>query len=189
MVSLFPMAQKSSADGHPFAHDSSINAQIVSNISALSYGHTNGYLLGGDIINDQAECNGSTQFGEYIDANSINGEALNGLQTHSQIFIAICGIALRLSGGLRTFQQLWEFLLDGGDARVRVFSSRYNVAAFHDSIGKHGTVIIEYGYFLDEDFGAFDFSFFQYAPDGGRTSRSTSSAHAGGGKGMLRRRR
>lgn len=48
----------------------------------------------------------------------------------------------------------------GGDARGRVPSSRYNVAAFHDPTGKHGTVITEYGYFLEEDIGALDTSFF-----------------------------
>lgn len=42
----------------------------------------------------------------------------------------------------------------------RVPSSRYNVAAFYDPTGKPGTVVTEYGYFLDEDIGALDTSFF-----------------------------
>ncbi|KAJ4411015.1 Type I Iterative PKS [Gnomoniopsis sp. IMI 355080] len=76
--------------------------------------------------------------------------------------IAICGMSLRLPGGLTTPQQLWEFLLEGGDARGRVPESRYNVAAYHSSTGKPGSVATEYGYFLDEsvDLGALDTSFF-----------------------------
>jgi acyl transferase domain-containing protein len=76
--------------------------------------------------------------------------------------IAICGMALRLPGGLTAPQQLWDFLLSKGDARTRVPESRYNVSAYHSTTGKPGSVATEYGYFLDEsvDLGALDTSFF-----------------------------
>lgn len=76
--------------------------------------------------------------------------------------MAICGMALRLPGGLRTPQQLWEFLMSKGDARTRVPENRYNVSAFHSTTGKHASIATEYGYFLDEsmDIGALDTSFF-----------------------------
>ncbi|KAL8728036.1 MAG: hypothetical protein Q9181_005486, partial [Wetmoreana brouardii] len=72
-------------------------------------------------------------------------------------------MAFRLPGGLSTAQQLWDFLLTKGDARRPVPESRYNVSAFHDPSGKPGTVITEYGYFLDDDLGRLDLSFFAMA--------------------------
>jgi acyl transferase domain-containing protein len=74
--------------------------------------------------------------------------------------IAICGMALRLPAGIKSPQQLWEFLIAGGDARSRVPLSRYNVDAFHSSSEKHARVISEYGYFLEDDLGCLDTSFF-----------------------------
>ncbi|KLJ11109.1 hypothetical protein EMPG_09776 [Blastomyces silverae] len=64
--------------------------------------------------------------------------------------IAICGMALRLPGGLATPQDFWEFLLAKGDARGRVPKSRYNVSAYYSETGKAGSVISQYGYFLDD---------------------------------------
>ncbi|KAL8700018.1 MAG: hypothetical protein Q9224_001157, partial [Gallowayella concinna] len=74
--------------------------------------------------------------------------------------IAICGMAVRLPHSIRTPQQLWHFLLDKGDARSRVPESRYNVSAFYHPSGKPGTVVTEHGYFLDDDIGTLDTSFF-----------------------------
>ncbi|KAI0418327.1 hypothetical protein F5X98DRAFT_373799 [Xylaria grammica] len=76
--------------------------------------------------------------------------------------IAICGMSCRLPGGLMTPQQLWDFIIDKGDARSRVPNSRYNVDAFHSHTAKPGAVRTEYGYFLDDsvDLGALDTSFF-----------------------------
>lgn len=150
----------SDINGHSPVNGSSINGQAALNGSKLSSGYTNGHSIDGETVNGQAGSSGSAQSGEYTNGHSIDGEAVNGVQSHSQRPIAICGMALRLPAGLKTPQQLWEFLLAGGDARCRVPSSRYNVAAFHDPTGKHGTVITEYGYFLDEEIGALDTSFF-----------------------------
>ena len=77
--------------------------------------------------------------------------------------IAVCGMALRLPGGLTTPQQFWDFLLAKGDARGRVPSSRYNVDAYYSDKPKSGTVKTEYGYFLDDesvDLGSLDASLF-----------------------------
>ena len=78
--------------------------------------------------------------------------------------IAICGLALRLPGGLSTPSQFWDFLVSKGDARARVPEGRYNVDAFYDKTGtKPGHVRTPYGYYLDEktvDLGAIDASFY-----------------------------
>lgn len=64
--------------------------------------------------------------------------------------IAICGMALRLPGGLASPQEFWDFLVAKGDARGRVPKSRYNISAYHSTSGRPGTIATEYGYFLDE---------------------------------------
>ncbi|CAG8947878.1 unnamed protein product [Penicillium salamii] len=78
--------------------------------------------------------------------------------------MAICGMAVRLPGGIRNDAQLWEFLLAKGDARSRIPSSRYNVSSYHSKSGNHGTSKSEYGYFLDDsiDLGTLDTSFFSF---------------------------
>lgn len=135
--------------------------QAIMDVSTLSNGHALGELNGQkETPNGQVEPNGLTRSDEYTHGRSINGEAINDVRSHSEPLVAICGMALRLPAGIKTPQQLWEFLLAGGDARGRVPHSRYNLAAFYDPTGKHGTVTTEYGYYLDEDLGVLDTSFF-----------------------------
>ncbi|OQE44310.1 hypothetical protein PENCOP_c002G00914 [Penicillium coprophilum] len=76
--------------------------------------------------------------------------------------IAICGMSVRLPGGLHTPQQLWDFLVAKGDARGQVPKSRYNASAYHSKMQKPGSIKTEYGYFLDEsiDIASIDTSFF-----------------------------
>ncbi|KAJ5652341.1 Acyl transferase/acyl hydrolase/lysophospholipase [Penicillium longicatenatum] len=81
--------------------------------------------------------------------------------------IAICGMSVRLPGGLHTPQQLWDFLIAKGDARGTVPKSRYNVSAYYSDseAAKPGSIKTEYGYFLDEsvDLASIDTSFFSMA--------------------------
>ncbi|CAG8955553.1 hypothetical protein HYFRA_00009507 [Hymenoscyphus fraxineus] len=77
-----------------------------------------------------------------------------------EIPIAICGMSLRLPGGLKTPQAFWDFLLEGKDGRTEVPSTRYNISAFYDANGKPGSIPTKYGYFLNDDLGALDTSFF-----------------------------
>ncbi|CAG8903343.1 unnamed protein product [Penicillium egyptiacum] len=76
--------------------------------------------------------------------------------------IAICGMSVRLPGGLHTPQQLWDFLVAKGDARGKVPKSRYNASAYYSDTQKPGSIKTEYGYFLDEsvDIASVDTSFF-----------------------------
>lgn len=110
--------------------------------------------------------NGSTPHDIKANCNQVNGAGsgrphINGeAPSHSQMPIAICGMALRLPGGVQTPQQYWDFLVEGKDGRIKVPESRYNISAFYDPSGKPATVPTEYGYFLDNDLGALDTSFF-----------------------------
>ncbi|CAJ2503554.1 Uu.00g109480.m01.CDS01 [Anthostomella pinea] len=44
--------------------------------------------------------------------------------------VAICGMAMRLPGGISTEEQLWDFLVNKGDARDTIPADRYNVDGF-----------------------------------------------------------
>jgi acyl transferase domain-containing protein len=93
-----------------------------------------------------------------------NGQTTNGITRTSSGAepIAICGMAVRLPGGVKTPEQYWKFLVNKGDARIRVPKTRYNVSAFHSTTPKPAHVASEYGYFLDDsiDLGALDTSLF-----------------------------
>ncbi|ROT42957.1 hypothetical protein SODALDRAFT_288666 [Sodiomyces alkalinus F11] len=113
-------------------------------------GYTNGHTNGDSHVNGTNGTNG-------LDADNIN------INTNDKaIPIAICGMGLRLPGGVSTPQEFWEFLVNKGDGRVRVPESRYNVSAYHETTKRPSTVATEYGYFLGEDvkLGAMDTSRF-----------------------------
>lgn len=76
--------------------------------------------------------------------------------------LAVCGIALRLPGGVSTPEEFWDMLVSKRDARAAVPLSRYNAESFYSSSGKSGLVRSKHGYFLDEsvDIGALDTNFF-----------------------------
>ncbi|KAM0695559.1 hypothetical protein Q7P36_005919 [Cladosporium allicinum] len=81
--------------------------------------------------------------------------------TSDEIFdpIAIIGCGMRLPGGIKSAEALWQLLDERRDGRCRVPGNRYNVEAFHGP-GKPGHVATEYGCFLkDIDLAAFDTSF------------------------------
>jgi Beta-ketoacyl synthase, N-terminal domain len=73
--------------------------------------------------------------------------------------IAICGMAMRLPGGIRDAEGYWDLLYNKRSGRCRVPKDRYNVDAWY-SPGKIGHVASKYGYFLDDiDLGNTDSSF------------------------------
>ncbi|KAF3063606.1 Lovastatin diketide synthase LovF [Daldinia childiae] len=74
--------------------------------------------------------------------------------------IAICGMAMRLPGGVRDADTFWDVLVNKKDTRGPIPSNRYNASAFADRYGKKGAIKTQYGYFLDEDLSKLDTSFF-----------------------------
>lgn len=109
----------------------------------------------------------SASNGELANDHSITSDHTNGHDIESATTtssppepIAICGMACRLPSGIKTPQQLWEFLLTGNDARSGVPESRYSIEAFYDPSGKPGTTKTQHGYFLDENLAGVDTSFY-----------------------------
>jgi len=82
--------------------------------------------------------------------------------------VAICGIALRLPGDIRSTQDLWEALRDGKDLRGPVPESRYFKEGFSDDMGSKGAIETQHGYFLDQDIACFDPSLFSLTEEEAR---------------------
>ncbi|RYP79109.1 hypothetical protein DL771_000087 [Monosporascus sp. 5C6A] len=77
--------------------------------------------------------------------------------------IAICGIAMRLPGGIGSGDEFWDLLVSGRDARSKIPEDRYNVEGFDDSLGEKESIKTKFGYFLNQDLSHFDPSFFSMA--------------------------
>lgn len=90
---------------------------------------------------------------------ALNGQESNGI-TNGFLPIAVCGMACRLGGGIRSPEDFWNFLVNKGNGRVEVPSSRYNIDAFYSPTKKPGTVITRHAYFIDDDLTGLDGSFF-----------------------------
>ena len=86
---------------------------------------------------------------------------LDGFQDSRQIPVAICGMGMRLPGGIHNDRALYEFLINKGDARSVIGDDRYNVDAYYNAYGKHGSISTKHGYFInDVDLSKFDLSMF-----------------------------
>lgn len=72
--------------------------------------------------------------------------------------IAICGMSMRLPGGIRDAKSFWDLLYHGRSGQSRVPSNRYNVDAWYGP-GKPGHVNSKLGYFIDHDLTSADSSF------------------------------
>ena len=74
--------------------------------------------------------------------------------------IAVCGMAMRLPGGVRDAAGFWNMLVSGRDARAPIPSDRYNPEGFNNSLGAKGAIETAWGYFLDDDLATIDTSCF-----------------------------
>lgn len=92
--------------------------------------------------------------------NSASTDAKHGADTVKPEPIAICGIGLRLPGGVRDGDSFWELLINGRDARGEVPSTRFAVEGFDDSLSGAGALPTRNGYFLEDDLSRIDTSFF-----------------------------
>lgn len=98
--------------------------------------------------------------GPNIPVNDVNGhgphakrpsshDAASGDDTAAPIEpVAICGMGMRLPGGVTDPDAFWDMLVNKRDGRCRVPKDRYNVEAWY-APDKKRHVPSEYGYFLD----------------------------------------
>lgn len=95
-------------------------------------------------------------------AGNMNGHATSSAsQNPLAMPVAICGMGMRLPGGIRHESDLYEFLVGKQDARMKMPQSRYNIDAYYSEHGKGGSIKSRHGYFLDDvDLTKFDLSMF-----------------------------
>ncbi|EHK97193.1 putative Phthiocerol synthesis polyketide synthase type I PpsC [Glarea lozoyensis 74030] len=74
--------------------------------------------------------------------------------------IAICGMAMRLPGGIHDDETFWDVLIHGKDTRTPIPANRWNVEGFGPSLGKRGAIKTQHAYFLEDDISCLDASFF-----------------------------
>lgn len=72
--------------------------------------------------------------------------------------IAICGMGMRLPGGITDAAGFWDMLYNGRDGRCEVPKDRYNADTWYGP-GKIGHTASKHGYFLDVDLANIDSSF------------------------------
>ena len=135
--------------------------------------HTNGDSLESALNHTETYTNGDSNGSVLTNgghqeaaANYTNGysKCLGDGPRSAQVSVAICGMAMRLPGGIRDGEALYEFLVNKGDARSITPTDRYNIEAYYNAHGKPGTVTTRHGYFInDVDLSQFDHSMFTVA--------------------------
>jgi hypothetical protein len=77
--------------------------------------------------------------------------------------IAICGMGLRLPGGLRTPSELFDLLVGKKDGKMKIPKERVNVEAYYNASNpkQAGSLATPYAYLIDEDQSQFDTSMFK----------------------------
>lgn len=106
-------------------------------------------------INKASNTNGATGI------NHMNGTSiLNNVQSPTPEPIAICGIGLRLPGGIKDANGLWDLLVNKKDARKVIPANRFNIDGFYSPTQKLGCISFREGYFLDSDLDRGDAGFF-----------------------------
>ncbi|KGO38831.1 Acyl transferase/acyl hydrolase/lysophospholipase [Penicillium expansum] len=91
--------------------------------------------------------------------------AINGIDPKSGFEpkpIAICGMAMRLPGGVHDSGAFWDVLVNGKDTRGPIPQDRYNAQGFTDRTGHKGAIKTQFGYFIEDDLTALDTSFFTF---------------------------
>jgi acyl transferase domain-containing protein len=74
--------------------------------------------------------------------------------------IAICGMGLRLPGGIQNGEDFWQLLINGRDARAEIPTSRFAIDGFDASLSGQAAIHTRHGYFLEDDLSRLDTSFF-----------------------------
>ena len=120
----------------------------------------NGAFRSDHVSKPETNTGSYSNFGNGTHSRELHGAARASKVTES---IAICGLAMRLPGGVNNATRFWDVLVNGQDLRGRIPGSRYNAIGFSDAMGKKGVIKTQHGYFLDEDLGTFDTSFFAMA--------------------------
>lgn len=139
-----------------------LNGHVNDNVNTYTNGHANSHSSG--YANGYANGHANSHANGY-DKGRINGHVnhhSNGVATQpdSKELIAICGMAMRLPGGIHDEEAFWDVLVNGKDLMIPIPSDRWNADGFGPKLGKRGAIKTLYGYFLTDDLSCLDASFF-----------------------------
>ena len=123
------------------------NLRATNGISK-SYGDT--YLNGWHHLNDAKDA--------VTDPGTVESQLKDTTPTFDAI--AICGLGIRLPGGVRSAEDFWDLLVNGKDAQGEIRPDRYDIDSFNGTLGKRGAINTRKGYFLDDDLTSLDASCF-----------------------------
>lgn len=93
-------------------------------------------------------------------------EDLSILARDASMPVAIVGMGFRGPGEATNVNKLWETILEQREAWSSIPAKRWNNKAFyHPDHGRHGTINVEGGHFIEEDVSLFDAPFFNMTSD------------------------
>jgi acyl transferase domain-containing protein len=112
------------------------NGNTSNDLSNILNGHSN----------DHSTTNGYSTANGHSTTNSFtqNGDASPLVEP-----VAICGMSMRLPGGIRNSESYWDLLYNKRSGQCLVPKDRYNIDTFYGP-GKIGHVTSKYGYFLED---------------------------------------
>jgi hypothetical protein len=86
----------------------------------------------------QFALNERREHGEWTKPNGMSmvGDTIHVSNEAVRVPVAICGMAMRLPGGIRTEEKMWNLLINQQDARGTVPLSRYDSKGFNGMIRK-----------------------------------------------------
>ena len=67
----------------------------------------------------------------------------NSWASATDVTVAICGLAMKLPGGIDSEEKLWDFLVNKKDARHRIPEDRYNVKGFQTNTNRRDAAWLE----------------------------------------------
>lgn len=137
--------------------ENSLSADGPLHVNGATNGTTNGFTSNGANGTTNGSMSNGTN-GTHTPNGSKNGDEQQG--NAQTMPIAICGMGLRLPGGIRNDADFLDLLVSKRDARQIVPSDRYNIDGYYDPSGKAGSIKTKHGYFIDVDLAAFDSSMF-----------------------------
>lgn len=141
-------SQNGHANGHPISLRNGANG--MSDQYSFADGHANGLSNGHN--------------GTQIENNPANGHPNSFQDGANETPVAICGMAMRLPGGIHNENDLYKFLFNKRDARSTIGGDRYNVDGYYSPYGQDGTISTKQGYFLNDlDYSNLDLSMFTFS--------------------------
>ena len=125
-----------------------------------SYPSTNGLAVNAKITDDEFSLNGHEDHSTIPHTNAMRKSVSPATGVSSHDLVAICGLAMRLPGGIRDSEGFWDLLVKHKDAKSPIRPDRYNIDSFKATMGSKGAIKTQNGYFLDDDLTSLDTSFF-----------------------------